>query len=213
MISRIKIDTINCPGFEVNTFNFHYCKSKFFRFILPPSKINDEVTIKTLLKVLKSLVCPELHILGNFHFSKIYWNNPNLAYMRKNFYLDDDNPNSTSISHAFVRFLCANDLYLVVTFPAQASANNLDFCITSKPENIISVYQKEPFGPTCNHSRIEFKLHQTFSMKVKTSSIWNFYRGNYDGLNNFLSGVDWISVFNLPKTSMLFTQSLLTSLG
>ena len=46
---------------------------------------------------------------------------------------------------------------------------------------------------------IEFKLHQTFSMNVKTPSIRNLYRGNYDGINQFLSGVYWISVFNLTK--------------
>jgi len=33
MISRIKIDAINCPGFEIIAFNYHYSKSKFSRFI------------------------------------------------------------------------------------------------------------------------------------------------------------------------------------
>ena len=40
MISRVKINNSDCPGFEIIAFNFHYSKSKFSRFIciyLPPS--------------------------------------------------------------------------------------------------------------------------------------------------------------------------------
>ena len=71
MIFRFKINTINFPGFEIIAFNFHYSKSKFSRLIctyLPPSKVNDEVTTKALMKVLKSLVCLELYILKDFNF-------------------------------------------------------------------------------------------------------------------------------------------------
>ena len=48
---------------------------------LPPSKINDGVTIEALLNVLKSFVCLELYILGDFNFSKIDWNNPNIQHL------------------------------------------------------------------------------------------------------------------------------------
>ena len=48
-IARIQIDAINCPGFEIIAFDFHFSKCKFSRYLctyLPPSKINDGVTIK-----------------------------------------------------------------------------------------------------------------------------------------------------------------------
>ena len=198
-IARVQIDAINCPGFEIIAFDFHFSKSKFSRFLciyLPPSKIVDSVTIKALLKVLKCVVCPELYILGDFNFSKIDWNNPNSTFVGKSFNLDSDNPSSATLRHAFVNFLYAHNLTQMVTFPTQVSGNTLDLLITSTPQNIIYVDQKQPFALTCDHNMIEFKLHQTFSLNVKTPTKRNFYRGNYDDINEFLSGVDWISIFN-----------------
>ena len=93
LIARTKINTINWPRFDIIAFNFHYSKSKFSRFIctyLPPSKFNDEVTIKTLLKVLKCLVCPELYVFGDFNFSRNDWKNPSLAIIGKLFNLNED---------------------------------------------------------------------------------------------------------------------------
>ena len=66
-------------------------------------------------------------------------------------------------------------------------------------QNIVYVDQNEPFAPTCDHKMIEFKLNQTFSTMAKTSSIRNFNRENYNSIDKFIIGVDWISVFNSTK--------------
>ena len=87
----------------------------------------------------------------------------------------------------------------MVTLPTQSSGNTLDLLISSKPESIIHVDQKEYFVPSCDHNMIEFKLYRIFSMNVKTLMKGNFFRGNYNVINMFLSGVDWIYVFNSTK--------------
>ena len=130
MISRIKIDVINCPGLQIIAFNFLYSKSKYSLFIctyLPPSRINNEVIIKVLLKVVKSLLCPELCNFGDFNFSKIDQNNPNLAFIGKPFNLNGDKTNSANLSQSLVNFLDANNLSQMVTSLTQVSGNTLVF--------------------------------------------------------------------------------------
>ena len=100
------------------------------------------------------------------------------------------------LGQVFVSFLDASNLSQVITFPTQVSSNTIDLLTTSNPQNIIYVDPKEPFAPTCDHKMIEFKVHQTFSKNVTTSNKKNVYRGNYNDINKFLSGVDWISVSN-----------------
>ena len=63
----------------------------------------------------------------------------------------------------------------MVTLPTQSSGNTLDLLISSKPESIIHVDQKEYFVPSCDHNMIEFKLYRIFSMNVKTLMKGNFF--------------------------------------
>ena len=49
---------------------------------------------------------------------------------------------------------------------------------------------------------IEFKLHQTFSEKVIILSKRTFCNGNYDGINKFISSVDWISVLTISISKL-----------
>ena len=59
-ISRLQTNAKSCSLFEITTFEFYYSKSKFCRFIYrQTSKTNDGVTVKVLLKILKSVVFPE----------------------------------------------------------------------------------------------------------------------------------------------------------
>ena len=55
----------------------------------------------------------------------------------------------------------------MVNFSTKVSCNSLDLLITSKPENIIEVYQAESLAPTYDNNRIEFMLYQTFFMKLQ----------------------------------------------
>ena len=75
----------------------------------------------------------------------------------------------------------------MVTFPALVSDNTLDLLITSNLL-IITYNQEEPFSLTCDNNVINFKLYQTFSMNIKIQACVI--------INEFLSGVGWISVFN-----------------
>ena len=115
--------------------------------------------------------------------------------MRKLLNLDSDNINSAILRHALTNFLNTNSLSQIITFPIQVI-----ILITSNYENTIYVHQKgPPLTLVCDHKMIELKLHQNFSMNVKTSSQRNFYCGNYNSFNKFPLGIDRNSVFNSTK--------------
>ena len=206
-ISLVDTDAENCIGFEILAFDFYFSSYKKCRFVcvyLPPSRANDCDTVQALLIVLKNLsTSSELYILGDFNFSNVRWNNLCSTNIGQTF-------------NNFKHFLNVFNLTQMITFPTHVQGNTLDLLITSKPQNIISLNQREPFTMTCDHNMIEFKLHQAVSKCKKTAQKRNFYRGNYDKINKFLLNVDWDQIFahssNIDEIYSLFISNIHASI-
>ena len=96
----------------------------------------------------------------------------------------------------------------LITFPTHNHGNTLDLLITSAPHNILKLSSREPLIDTCDHNMINFTLNLTLSKTTKIYPKRNFYRANYDLINNYLSecSLDQIFTDNTADINAAYSQ-------
>ena len=138
----------------------------------------------SLLNIIEKLnVTPDFHVLGDFNLGKISWNG--LA----SFNLDKP-------SQLFKDYIDEHNFTQLVNFPTHKHGSTLDLILTSQKQNIIRVVRNDYFTTTCDHNMIEFEMNLDFIKKVRIQPMRNFYRGDFDRINDYLAGVDWCSLFH-----------------
>ena len=178
---------IELLGFELLAFDFHLTSHSSVCFIcvyLPPLGSMNLCTVDNLLKVLRRFMAgQEVYVIGDFNFSNYKANNTiplstykqplqNFLYFLEDYHLKQLVRESTHIAH-----------------------NILDLVITSKPQNVTSVDIIHPLTNTCDHNMIEIKLNINTSMKNNGTPKLNYYAANYTHINQYLSSINWDTVF------------------
>ena len=198
----VAIDSGSCIGFEILAFDIFSTKNNRTRFVcvyLPPSSAKSLAVVHNLLNVISGLhTVPTFHILGDFNFSYINWEKPFLSSQSKPF-------------KAFKNYLDSTDLTQLITFPTHRHGNTLDLFITSRVNNILSIDQREPFTKTCDHNMIEVRIEMPTIKIPKPPTKRNFFRGNYEKINEFLSKSDW-AVLLLGKDDINVAYSKFTEI-
>lgn len=134
-----------------------------------------------------------MYIVGDFNFSNINWSNIN----------------SITTGQCFINFKHFLDMFnlkQMINFSTHDHGSTLDLLITSTPCNIINVSQNEPFTSKCDHNTIEFKIHQTLAKSPPVRFKRNFFKCNYDKVNEFLQKANWQLVFKSNDINPLYTQ-------
>ena len=186
-ISLVNVDNYKNKSFEVVAVDFYYAKYKCCRLIciyFPPQLTHSVEEVNTLIKTINSLNNkPEIIVVGDFNFATINWNN--LLSHRLG-----------QPSQSFINYLNSNNLNQMILFSTHKHGNILDLLITSNPTLIFNIEKAEPFSPTCDHNLIIVKLNIQSSIKNKFIKKRNFYRGDYESINTFLSNTNWNDIFN-----------------
>ena len=184
-VSIIDIDD-SYSGFEIVAFDFFTSDSTSCRFVcvyLPPLSASDKDVVKSLVKILRKLTTKSnFYLVGDFNFSKIDWKSVSLTSGKQTFqefkdYLDD---------HALTQ---------TITFSTHTHDKTLDLLITSTPQSVLKLDKREPLTDTCDHNMIKFSLNLGQIKTKKQHQKRNFYRGNYEKLNQFFSNYNWDSLF------------------
>ena len=201
------VDPNELCGFELLAFDL-YVNSRysvcFICVYLSPHESKNPSTVISLLRVLKRFMAKkEVYVIGDFNFSD---------YKPKNNY----SKGKESLQH-FLCFLEEQCLSQLVTQPTHNSGNILDLVITSKPQNIIDIQILNPFTDTCDHNTIELKLNINTTTSSNRTPKHNFYKGNYNNINQYLSSINWENVLaphsNINQMYTNFIQILHTTIS
>ena len=179
---------LSCGEFEILTLDYHESNRKSIRFIclyLPPESSKNVDTVRKLINLLSSLMTQyETYLMGDFNLSGINWNDPKYTA-------------TSIISFMFLSFLNNNNLVQLITDPTHIHGRTLDLLITSKNNiNITNTNVREPFSDTNDHNMIEFFIQIKQPQKPTTNLKYNYHKGDYNKMNNFLSLINWDNVFN-----------------
>ena len=163
-------------------------KSRFCLFYRPPNINNIIPDYSDLLAELMLKVCAvdyAVHVFGDFNFPEITWDPP------------------SALAGPATNFLTATqacDLVQLVQYPTRGE-NILDLVLTTSPESVTCVTVDTPFL-TSDHSSVLVLLRNLFFEPNDPSLNQRSYRrGNYDGLNDFLRGIDW-ELFSMGMNSV-----------
>ena len=187
--NKIVLNSVdNFEGFELLSFNLYLSPRKHICFVcvyLPPQSSKNLAIVQTLLKALKSLATKseELYILGDFNFSKHDWVEYNDAH------------SMGQPLKQFLIFLEEYALHQLISTPTHNSGNILDLVITSHPQNVSNVEVLDPFTSSCDHNTIEIDINHKLHSRSINKPKRNFHAADFNSINNFLSRINWNTVF------------------
>ena len=110
--------------------------------------------------------------------------------------IGDFNISNTNISTEFTDFMGNLSLTQLINFPTRHS-NHLDLLFASNSSHIKNIQKNEPLGNS-DHASITFQLQiPDFTKNYITymRGLFDFNRGNYEGLNKYLANISWITEF------------------
>ena len=163
---------------------------RFFAIYRPPGY--DSHACSYMQKLLKCMTRFESTkhsnvILGDLNLPKINWQNLSGP--------------SDIIHHEFLSFLTESSYVQLVTFPTR-DCNILDVILTTVPSLFGMVNADIPLG-TSDHSSVKFELLLTsrhFSIGPRSTERlvskvkYNWHKGDYDAISEYLCNIDWLSV-------------------
>ncbi len=185
----------NTGGVEITAFDVIFANNKY-RFIVcyrPPYYNADAMNYLTaFIDCLNSLcgVNYNVFIVGDFNLPHISWSDLSCLPVHVNF------------SDQFLQFICDQGLTQCVLAPTRET-NVLDLVFTADPL-LVSDCTVCPPLIDCDHMSVRFNvmLPAAAAPEVassvddhKTLVYYNFAAGDYEGLNNYLSVIDWHEVF------------------
>ena len=144
----------------------------------PSSSLDNDRDLFKLLDSLNSLFQGKLLLIGDFNLPNIRWSN----------IIEGNNCNSNSVEYKFISCLNHNNLLQHVQFPTRARASQtphvLDLIITNDDfvEDIINL---SPLGKS-DHSVLQCICNLSVDKAVNLTK-FNFNKGDYDGLRDYLS--------------------------
>ena len=107
----------------------------------------------------------------------------------------------------FLNFCTDNFLTQVIENPTHKNGNILDLLICNHfgLDRIISHSTTFPLTDTCDHNLISFnvKIESQIVDNPKVAS-YNFKKADFENINNYLSNINWTSLFNKSKNLQHF---------
>ena len=195
-IIPVEIHEDLCDGFEIMAFDFYPTTFNYSRFVcvyLPPLSANSLTTVKKLTRIITSLKTnSNLFILGDFNLPK---------------YRSYISGNAGMPQEEFKNFLAIHNLSQLISFPTHVQGNTLEFFITSNPKTVVNLEQREPLAATCDHNMIKIRLDLKHLRKPALPKRRNFYKGQYNQINAFLSKYNWKGIFSGNNTDINFVYS------
>lgn len=163
----------------------------------PPDRVNDNTLIDKHLSSVNCIISQigpkdNLVVLGDFNLSGISWLNDSYGF----YYPDPLNSSFGSASS------CLIDTYLTAGLRqlngiVNANSRTLDLCFLSEefgPDCTLS-QALTPLVKSCRHHpalQLTMNLNPIDSYNaVKETFFYDFRRGNYSGMNDFLFEIDW----------------------
>jgi len=163
-----------------------------YRFVCtyrPPGNSRENMEYASLLAEYIDVISLSRHpvvMLGDFNLPKIHW--PYLV------------AHNDGIHNLLLDKFVSNGFTQLVSDPTRAD-NILDIILTNEPTIISKVSVCEPFGNS-DHSQVQFCVDVVSEHSVADDSystekcfLWN--EADYDGMNLYLSGVDWYGMLSL----------------
>jgi hypothetical protein len=207
--------------FEMVVVDYFHSRKYFSRFAcvyFPPLSSNNTILTSNLenrqnsnsilltTKLVKSLtkLIPQqkqqfdLFILGDFNFSDIDWRNR-------------DSQRNQGSFQVFSDFMNKNNLHQLITTATHHHGNTLDLVLTSDPMKVIDILIGEPFSPKCDHYTIHLKVNISLDNSFPKPSYYNFYKADYEMINQFLCIQPWDILFE-SKTDINCMYSKFTSI-
>jgi hypothetical protein len=128
---------------------------------------------------------PKVHIIGDFNIGHIDW---------------DNLTTSVPIEGRFVDSFCELGLRQLIREPTHILGNILDLLLTNSESYIDKVIVHDS-GYLCqsDHFAISFSIKVRVDLKkARKRSVYNFKKGDLDGLNTALRQTNWNSIINCP---------------
>ena len=140
-------------------------------------------------------------ILGDFNLPDIVWNN-----------LNCEKP----ISNLFCDFVYDNDLLQFISSPTHDKGNILDLVLSKSSETVLDVcvHNNEPLpNMKSDHNLISFSIPCSIQItRDSKSSLFNFNKGDYISMNEYLASVNYTSFYDSVDVEYLwsFIKSLIS---
>ena len=159
---------------------------KRYRFVciyFPPSKTLDEYSISNLCEFIDfcSSDCDfPIIYFGDFNFPNIDWSVPSCT--------------GSTCQSKFLSSVITNNLKQFIHEPTR-DRNILDLLLTNEPSIILDVNISAPFTQSCDHDSIGVTIAIPPLQELINKKRRNFRKADYDGINKYLSTINWISLF------------------
>ena len=133
----------------------------------------------------------EVVLLGDFNCPDINW--PSLTASECSLHLLGD-------------FVFGNDLCQLVELPTHIHGNTLDLVLVCSPDLVsLHVHTNQPQFSSSDHYPISFSLHFPILSNICPSiQSFQYHRGDYEGLQDYLLSFDFSSFFDSEDIDFLW---------
>ena len=202
--NSLKVFKVKTDFIPIHNISFEYVsidvifkrlKLRFLCIYLPPLSAKCALTVKNLIKMIKIFIPNDysFYVLGDFNLPNINWTIPSTDYNESH--------------ECFLNFCMDNFLTQVIENPTHKNGNILDLLICNHfgLDRIISHSTTFPLTDTCDHNLISFnvKIESQIVDNPKVAS-YNYKKADFENINNYLSNINWTSLFNKSKNLQHF---------
>jgi hypothetical protein len=159
-------------------------KTRFINIYRPTTNetLDDFENLTETLSELISVDFP-CSIFGDFNL-------PNLTWSSSGFSLSKPTP--TPFETTFINFVVSSGISQIITQPTR-NDKFLDLVFTTQPNLLLDPRVEPPFSNS-DHCSIITNIN-LLTKPSFSAPRFNFYKGNYDQINNILLHIDWLTFF------------------